>query len=682
LIFDEAGNGAAAVDILNGAPQLWWRIGGGKEPFWPYIIALNTIMWGYAPLSLRLPAAFAGILTIAAVYPLMMTLFHHRQGYLLALFTILGLALSAWHLHFSRLGFRAILLPLLSTLAFYFFWTGLPAARRQASHPTARFILSGFFVALAIYSYLAARLLPLVIIFFIVAQWPLSWFGRRQKQSNTKLQSPISTTQRYQLSIINYQLPTLASLLLFLVPLLLYFTLNPGDFAARSTTVSIFNSDWNKGDLPGTLWRALMLTLSTFLGMQGDSNPLVNLPGQPAVPYFLVPFFITGVIASVYHSIKPISPSPYLFLLCWWATMLLPAILAPEGAPHHLRLLGAIVPTYIFVALGVLIIANLLARLLTHALRTTHYASRLTYLLPTACYLLLALQTYTNYFIRWPNSTDFTLPFDLYATRLATDMAQAPSNVAYVLPMDIRAGVEARHYTLDYLLAPYQSPIINYQLPITNYLYTYLPVDEHNAETLLTQAAAHQNELRVVRWSADKHREADEKEIITYLLETKARRLNRETFPVYDIEIYKVTKGQAFNLPAIDRPIGAVLDGLLRIDAAYVQPTASPGGWLPAAVRFAPLAAMDADYKASLRLAGPSGERVAQKDRVLKHNFHQGTSLWPPETVNEYYLLPVPADAPPGVYTVTVVIYHPDTLAPLIIANGLAETPLGAVNVK
>jgi hypothetical protein len=49
--------------------------------------------------------------------------------------------------------------------------------------------------------------------------------------------------------------------------------------------------------------------------------------------------------------------------------------------------------------------------------------------------------------------------------------------------------------------------------------------------------------------------------------------------------------------------------------------------------------------------------------------------------VNEYYLLPVPPETPPGDYTVRVVIYHPETLAPLV-ANGAAEVTLGSVQIN
>jgi hypothetical protein len=96
------------------------------------------------------------------------------------------------------------------------------------------------------------------------------------------------------------------------------------------------------------------------------------------------------------------------------------------------------------------------------------------------------------------------------------------------------------------------------------------------------------------------------------------------------------------------------------------------------ALRWAPLAATDADYKASLRLVDEGGNVVVQKDRSLRHNWHQGTSLWPPETVNEYYLLP---PVPPGDYEVHVVVYHPETLAPLVTSEGV-DLSLGTVEVE
>ena len=43
--------------------------------------------------------------------------------------------------------------------------------------------------------------------------------------------------------------------------------------------------------------------------------------------------------------------------------------------------------------------------------------------------------------------------------------------------------------------------------------------------------------------------------------------------------------------------------------------------------------------------------------------------------------VPLPPEAEAGDYAVTVVIYHPDTLAPLV-ADGTAEFQLGTVRIE
>ncbi|MCG3207113.1 MAG: hypothetical protein FOGNACKC_00713 [Anaerolineae bacterium] len=642
LNFDEAGNGVAALDVLHGDFKIWWRIGGGKEPLWPYLIAASTALLGRVPLALRWPAALTGVLTVAAVYPLARVLFPRRRE--LALWAMLGLALSEWPLHFSRLGFRAVLLPLLSALAIYFLWRSFIQHRKGAW-------LAAVFLAAAVYAYLAGRMLPLAVAGFAALLWLADW-----RQRTVRRWTPL--------------LRLALAFFVLLLPLIIYFARYPADFSARAGTVSIFNPVWNQGDLTGTAGRVLALSLGTFAGLTGDANPLVNLPGQPAVSLLLAPFLLVGLGLSLWRAVRLFTPAgrtknpTYLLLIVWGSVMLLPALLAPEGAPHHLRLLGAMIPAYLLVALGLVTVADGLARWLAGRPARLPVVAR--FVLPAVLFAAVGWQTGQNYFVRWPQ-TDFTLPFDLYATRLAADIARADARAGYVLPMDIRAGAEARHYTLDYLLAD------------TPAAYTYLPVGD-DAGAILSRAAAGKDQLKVVRWTADKHREADAKEIVTFLLAQAGRLTGQESFPVYNIETYALRPGATFVLPQPNRPIGANFDNLLQLDAVYLPPAAAPGGWLPLAMTLSPLAKMDTDTKASVRLVSPAGERLAQIDRTLLHNFHQGTSLWPPEPVTEYYLLPVPPDAAPGDYAVTVVFYRPDTLAPLVAA-GQAEVALGTVRV-
>jgi hypothetical protein len=115
-------------------------------------------------------------------------------------------------------------------------------------------------LALTIYTYLAARLLPLVPLLFFITHWLLT---RRS-----------SASANYLRLLLYYLLFTG----LFLLPLIIYFSLNPADFIARAGMVSVFNPAWNNGDPLGTFWRTFILTLSTFIGLSGDPHPLVNEP--------------------------------------------------------------------------------------------------------------------------------------------------------------------------------------------------------------------------------------------------------------------------------------------------------------------------------------------------------------------------------------------------------------------
>jgi hypothetical protein len=498
-------------------------------------------------------------------------------------------------------------------------------------------------------------------------------------------------------------------------PLAVFFISHPGAFTERAGSVSIFNPAWNQGDLWGALARTALTTLGTFADLTGDPNPLGNLPGQPMLGLPLALFFWVGVAMCLWrvicylrsgllfrlrHGLSPgpgtpqQPPLPYLFLLCWWPVMLLPGILAPEGAPHHLRLIGTAPATYVLVAIGCGALIRLVQQALSRwfvpgssvtlseakglfAYRPSFFASlRMTargdmeglkaifsLALPLILFLPIGAVTAQLYFGRWTQLPELYMAYDVYAVQLAQEIAadDAPGT-AYVIPMDLRAGDEARHYTLDFMYRG-RTP------------YSYLPVDDRTAAEQLTRAATGMQTLRVVRWTQDKHIAADEREVVTYLLATTARLEGEKAHQVYRIETWTLPSAHTrFQLPVPDRPVGATFEGVLQLETAHLS---AGGGWVGVALRWMPLAPINVDYKASLRLVAADGTLAAQKDRLLRHNWHQGTHLWPAEPVNEYYLL---TPAPPGKYDVRVVVYNPDTLSPLIV-NGQADLSLGAVQV-
>src|SRR5688572_19811526 len=91
----------------------------GRESAWMYVLAPFMAVFGYEAFGLRLAAALTGILTLAAVYRLGAEVFRSRWA---ALWTMAGLAVLYWHVHFSHLAWRALLFPCVGALAFALLW--------------------------------------------------------------------------------------------------------------------------------------------------------------------------------------------------------------------------------------------------------------------------------------------------------------------------------------------------------------------------------------------------------------------------------------------------------------------------------------------------------------------------------------------------------------------------------
>jgi 4-amino-4-deoxy-L-arabinose transferase-like glycosyltransferase len=698
LNFDEGGEGVAALDVWHGVYRIWWPIGGGKEPLMAYAVQPFLRVFGFTPLALRAYTATLGVIAALATWWLARDMFggmaSARSGrrypdrplvfdWLLPTLAGLGLATAFWHVAYSRIAFRALAMPAVEALAMAWLWRALRRSQGLKGDAQAwgHFAGAGALIGLGAYTYLAGRFVPLALGLFFAVQAGLAWL---------KAERPLVMRHFKGLAL------AAGVALVVFAPLLVFFIQHPSAFFERAGAVSIFNPAWNGGDAWGTLLLTTLKTLGTFADATGDPNRLGNLPGRPMLGPVLAPLFWLGVGVSAWRVARnlidvrhqsqdgvfvptsearivdgdPTLAAAYLFLLCWWPVMLSPGILAPEDPPHHLRIIGTAPATYTLVAVGLtFIVSNIKQRVssirYSKVRRFLNWRSqRWVNFVPLIVFVPIGLFTARDYYVRWARLPDLYMTYDVYAVELARHMAQEEDPTAvYVIPMDLRAGAEARHYTLDFLYRG-DTP------------YHYLAVDETSVAAQLTQAVAGYRTLHLVRWLQDKHVAADEREVVTFLLQGEADWVEGQTYPAYQIETWALPSTHTtFRLPSIDGQVGAVFGGVLRLDAAHVSVRGESVGL---ALRWAPLAAMPVDYKASLRLMAADGSVVAQKDRTLRHNWHQGTATWPPETVNEYYVLP---PVPPGEYTLQVVVYAPDTLAPLTV-DGRAEKSLGTVKVE
>ena len=119
---DEAVNGKDAIKAFkNGTYELFYTDNNGREGLFINLIALSFSFFGISILALKLPSIVFGTLTILGVYLLSKELFNKR----LALISSFLLAISFWAINFSRIAFRAVMLPMLLVFSFYFIFRGL-----------------------------------------------------------------------------------------------------------------------------------------------------------------------------------------------------------------------------------------------------------------------------------------------------------------------------------------------------------------------------------------------------------------------------------------------------------------------------------------------------------------------------------------------------------------------------
>lgn len=331
LYHDEAYYGLDALDVLQGHLSLYFPANNGREPLFVYLIAVTVGLLGRSPFALRLGSCLAGLLTVAATMAAGRTLFSRRVGLLAAAV----LAVTLWHVHLSRVGFRAVTLPLLIALTL---WQGALACQCSLrgsageKRPARRWIAAGALYGLSFYTYTAARFTPVALLAF--ALYTLAT-GRRRRPSPWRLP---------QERLIG--LGILAALVTVL-PLVAYTFLHPDIVLGRPGQVSVFSPAINRGDLWRTLDAHTLRTLGMFF-VRGDRIWRHNVPWRPVFDPLLGAAFLLGTAVALRRARQEAGTG---LVLIWTAVMALPTLLA-EDAPHFLRSVGMLPVLMFLPALG------------------------------------------------------------------------------------------------------------------------------------------------------------------------------------------------------------------------------------------------------------------------------------------------------------------------------------------
>lgn len=334
---DVAINGNDALDSLRtGQFKVFYPENNGREGLMMWLIALSFSIFGVSIWSIKIIAAIIGILTIFGLYLLTKELFDNLESKVyglrseaIALLSSFFLAISFWHVNFSRIGFRAILLPFILVFAFYFLIKGFKTKR------VFNFIISGIFFGLGFYTYTPFRMAVLILPFIFAPFWFIF------KKENAQ--------KKYLLYISCFLIATFFVAL----PIGIYFLKHPQDFVSRAAPISVFAT----ANPIKEFGKSLVLHLGMF-NFYGDPNWRHNFAGSPELFWPIGILFLIGLFSSIKNLAKSIVlrsngvSAVFGFLISWWLIMLLPGILTYEGIPHALRTIGVIPVVYIFAGFG------------------------------------------------------------------------------------------------------------------------------------------------------------------------------------------------------------------------------------------------------------------------------------------------------------------------------------------
>ncbi len=437
LHYDEAANAILAADIgLRGERPVFISSYTGKEVLFFYGAGALMNALGASVFSLRLAAAFMGLLTIAATYWLGRELLADRRVAVIAAALI---AISFWHLIFSRLGFRAISQPLLQALSVAALFRGLKQS--DAGNGGRKLLVAaGVFLGLTAYTYLAARLFPVPL---LLALLPVL--------------APGVTWRRRWASVVLVG----AVALLVAAPLLLYFVQNPSTFWVRIAQVAPEGSGGEEG---ASLLDSYLRSLAMYF-LAGDPYWRFNVPERPLFNWFWGGLLVVGWAAALLRWRRwwyDWQKSAVLLLATVPFIMLLPTALATgEIVPSNLRAIGLIPFIFYLPALGLVTLIEQLADLARRpSEQITAFLRYLSFLegydVNYAFVVLLVLLlggafTWSMYFDTWATRTDLFYDSD-------ADLAAVAQYLDREAPRDVPVFVAALHYrhpTLAFLSDSY-----------------------------------------------------------------------------------------------------------------------------------------------------------------------------------------------------------------------------------
>lgn len=302
-----------------------------RAPLLMYITAPFVGLIGRTPFAVRLPVALLGISSVFLLYLLVKRLFQNEK---LALLSALILAITPWHIHYSRASFEVVPLMFLEMLGVYLFISG-------------KEFLSLIPFVLTFYTYSTANIFtPLLLLSLLFIYRPKVWSSK--------------------------SLPKLIIPALLILPIA--YQILFGQAAGRFKLISIFGDQkiidnliiqrtdpWVVKTPVETFFHNKYFAYLTafgenylsafspeFLFLHGDPNFRQSISGQGELLWIFLPFLLMGL----YQVISGFKQKSNKLILSWLILAPVASALTQGGGMHATRLFVMLMPLSVITGMG------------------------------------------------------------------------------------------------------------------------------------------------------------------------------------------------------------------------------------------------------------------------------------------------------------------------------------------
>ena len=405
---DEAVNGVNAIETSeSGDYRVFYPDNNGREGLYVNLSAIAFNVFGISAQSLRAISAIFGVLMVLGIFFLTKLLWGRKIALLATYLSAIGF----WAVNFSRIGFRAIMLPAVLVWSFYFLWLGI---KRRKTWPI---ILSGLIFGIGMHTYISFRIAPLVLVALFILLLFVNRIASRKE-------------------LLKWAFVFFVGAIIIASPLLIYYLQNPVDFISRAGQISVFNESSPVTSFIST--GAKTLGMFTFVG---DFNWRHNFAGRALLFWPIGIGFLLGIIILL-GRLRKRELTHNHFLLTWWFIMLFPNFFSPEGAPHALRALGAMPAVYIISAIGLVYLYEKIQKYFTAWQSNPQYSAYENQLgkikkgisiLAICILLFVGVWEARTYFVKWASRAETANAFEQELTDISDFIISSSAKNKFII---------------------------------------------------------------------------------------------------------------------------------------------------------------------------------------------------------------------------------------------------------